>query len=133
MFISRVVCRRVSFVVLALVLTSFLPALRAQQPADATPFVAGEVLVQFRDGVDEPRRAAVRAAHAATLRRQYGEVRIERLSIPAAANAIAVAQALSARPEVEAAQPNYVRQGTSFAAPNDTYYGSLWGLTAISA
>ena len=133
MFISRVVCRRVSFVVLAGVLMSSLPALRAQQPSDTTPFVAGEVIVQFRDGVDEPRRAAVRAAHAATLSRQYGEVRIERLSIPAAANPIAVAQALSARPEVEAAQPNYLRQGTSFAAPNDTYYGSLWGLTAISA
>jgi subtilisin family serine protease len=60
---------------------------------------------------------------------------MERLAIPANANPAALAQAFSAHPEVEAAQPNFVRRTTSFASPNDPYYldGSLWGLAKISA
>jgi subtilisin family serine protease len=109
--------------------------LRAQPPLDADAFVAGEVLVQFRPGTDETRRAAIRSAHGLSRVREYRSLRMERLRIPRTASPMALTQALRAHGEVEAAQPNFIRQTTSVASPNDPYLvnGSLWGLQKISA
>ena len=110
-----------------------LTTVQAQQ-AEA-PFVQGELIVQFRPGVTEAERRNVRGAFGTSVARRYDALRSERLSIPPNANPIALANALRARPEVEAAQPNFVRQKTSVASPNDPFYvgGQLWGLSKISA
>jgi subtilisin family serine protease len=42
-----------------------------------------------------------------------------------------LAKKVSAQPDVEWAEPNYIRQTS--AVPNDTYYGQQWHLPAISA
>ena len=126
-------CAVLGFLIAAF--TVFIPRVDAQQPPAADSFVPGELIVQFRPDIDEARRLAIRSAHNASIVRGYATLRMERLAIPAAANPIAVAQAFSAHPEVEAAQPNFVRQGVSVDSPNDPYYadGSLWGLAKISA
>ena len=133
MSITRVVSRCTAVVLFGLTCVAFAPA-RAQQP-NAGAFVQGELIIQFRPGVGPAQRAAVRAAHNATVLREYATLRMERVSIPAAANALAVAQAFSARPEIEAAQPNFIREAVSTASPNDPYYvsGDMWGLTKIAA
>ena len=107
----------------------------AQQQDTPEQFVTGEVLVQFRTGVSESSRSEVRAAHAAVGIRRFDALRVEQLTLPANANPVAVARALAARPEVESAQPNFIRRTSSTAAPNDPYFvdGTLWGLTRISA
>lgn len=105
----------------------------AQQAPE--PYVTGELLVQFKPGASEDRRAAVRAAHGARTVRRYDRLDTEQLILPATANVRAVAQALRVHPDVAAAQPNFIRQITATAPPNDPYWlnGSLWGLEKISA
>ena len=106
-----------------------------QAPAAEDAFVPGELILQFRAGVTEPQRTAVRTAHGATPVRQYVALGMERVAIPPNANPIALARAFMTHPEIEAAQPNYRRQAISVASPNDPFYvnGSLWGLTKVSA
>jgi len=124
---------RVLLAVLLASLAVLITTPNAQQPDD--DIVPGELIVQFRDGVGENQRQAVRATHGTAVRRRYAALRTERLSIPDNANPIALARAFSAHPEVEAAQPNYVRQKTSVASPNDPHYvaGNQYGLPKISA
>ena len=133
MDISRALPRYALVFVAALIL--FKPQLAAQQQEPAGRYVAGELIVQFRTGVSEAQRAAVRANVNASVLRRYDALRVERIAIPAAANPIALAQAFSANPDVEAAQPNFIREAVSTSSPDDPYYvnGSLWGLSRISA
>jgi|RhiMethySRZTD1v2_1073278.scaffolds.fasta_scaffold01501_3 serine protease len=130
MAVSGVVCRVVAVAIVVGYIA--VAPMRAQQTV-APQYVPGEVIVQFKASVDEAQRAAIRSAHGATRLRGYNVLRTERLALPATANPIAAAQAFSAHPEVEAAQPNFIRQAVSLASPNDTYYGSLWGLQQINA
>jgi subtilisin family serine protease/sulfur relay (sulfurtransferase) complex TusBCD TusD component (DsrE family) len=108
---------------------------RAQQAPPDGVYVPGELIVQFRSGVSEERRNAVRAARGVVAIRRYDQLRMERIAIPADANPNALASAFAAHPEVEAAQPNFIRRTTSIGSPNDPYFvdGSLWGLTRINA
>lgn len=134
MSLSRVVSRRIAGVLCGLTCVALSLAVRAQQQIP-DGYVPGEVILQFRPDVDPAQRAAIRAAHNGSLVRAYAALRMERVTIPAAANAEAVARAFSNHPEIEAAQPNFIREAVSVASPNDPYYvnGNLWGLTKISA
>lgn len=128
--------RRFALLLAATAALSVLSAVsRAQQAPPDGVLVPGELIVQFRSGVSEERRNAVRAAYGAAVVRRYDELRMERIAIPADANPNALANAFAAHPEVEAAQPNFIRRTTSIGSPNDPYFvdGSLWGLTKINA
>jgi subtilisin family serine protease len=129
--VSRIL---LAIAVLAVMALSLSTVGRAQQPAPDA-YVPGELIVQFRSGVTEAARTAVRAAHGAQRIRRYDRLRSEQLRIPAAANPIALARAFALHPEVEAAQPNYIRHAIAAAPPNDPYWvnGSLWGLEKIDA
>src|SRR5215510_4965545 len=91
-----------AFVCSLAVLTAALSAQQGTQEA----FVPNELLVQFRNGVTEGQRGAVRAAQGLLTLKRYQQMRAERVRIPGNANPLALARALSAQPEVEAAQPN---------------------------
>jgi subtilisin family serine protease len=97
------------------------------------PHVQGEVLVKFRDGSSAVRQDAVRrglgAQQAAVVRAgnaRQGELALLRL--PAGQGVAAAVRTLSADPNVEYAEPNWIYQRT--ATSNDPYYtnGSLWGM-----
>ncbi|HET9425866.1 MAG TPA: S8 family peptidase [Gemmatimonadaceae bacterium] len=107
-------------------------SLAVAQPAQ---YVAGEVIVKFRDGTTQTARATAlsRANSRAAERIQTASMRragdgegitVVRtsMSVPAAI------AALQGSPDVEYAEPNYIYQHN--ATSNDTYFtnGSLWGM-----
>jgi serine protease len=99
-----------------------------QQGLDHVP---GEVLVKFRDGTDVRTQAAVMALAPASATgrrlRWVGDVAV--LGIDDAAAAGAVADRLAREPEVEYAQPNWLRRLD--ATPNDPGLSRQWNFTAI--
>jgi subtilisin family serine protease len=108
----------------------------AQRVQDSGPaFVPDEVLVQFRGDVPAGRRAEARAAARAALVRRFANLDVEHLRVRGGADPRAVARALRARPDVRAAQPNYVRQVHAPPPPNDFFWlnNRLWGMERISA
>lgn len=119
------------------------------------PFVPGQVVVKFKDGVGA--RAATREAEMAALgmkplagaagRAQLftleGEAlvprRLPRLggkqtavdqSLQAKLRTLEVIKELSRRPDVEYAEPNYIRQ--AYRVPNDEYYALQWHYPLIN-
>jgi hypothetical protein len=108
----------------------------AQPPQEAPPaFAPGEVLVQYRPGVAEHRRAGARAAARARVLRRFAALEAEHLRLDAGADPRAVARALRADPNVRAAQPNFLRRIHAPAPPNDFFWLSngLWGMQRINA
>jgi subtilisin family serine protease len=109
---------------------------RAAVVAPAEPqFVPGEVLVKFRAGTSAAGRSAALASVNATAAervltaamRRAGDA--EGITVVRTAGPVpAAAQALSARGEVEYAEPNWIYQHD--AVSNDSYYtnGNLWGM-----
>ena len=96
-------------------------------------FVPGEVLVKFRDGVD----TTAQSRTLSTLRGGInggesvwvGDALLART--PFEPDAEAAAGALARQPEVEWAQPNYLRE--LHTIPNDPSYGRQWNLAMIDA
>jgi len=112
-----------------------LTAVPSAQQGTREVLVPNELIVQFRNGVTEGQRGAVRAANGLQTLKRYQQVRAEHVRIQGNANPIALARALSAQPEIEAAQPNFIRRTTSVGSPNDPFFvnGNMWGLAKISA
>ena len=90
---------------------------------DNLPFLPGEVLIKFRDGVDSGGRvralSALRAGIEERNARWIGDVLWVRAADEPDAEQLSAA--LTRQPEVEWAQPNYFRRTT--ARPNDPSYG----------
>jgi serine protease len=95
-------------------------------------YVPGEVLVKFRDGVSSTsqQRAlmALRSRPDVSRLEWVGDVAVLRdASQP---NARILAEQLSSQPEVEYAEPNYIRR--KHATPNDPSYSRQWNFDAIN-
>jgi serine protease len=113
-----------------------MSAARAEALVDAANrgvnYVSGEVLVQFKSGVtvaDEQRALqAVRSQPSVGSLRWVGQVAL--LSDVTQPDANVLAAQLSAQPEVQFAEPNYIRHRGS-VIPNDPGYPSQWNLPAI--
>jgi len=93
------------------------------------PYVAGKLIVKFRDGMSPTARASALSAAAATTSPQPSYADFEVVSIDPAADAEAAAAAMAARPDVEYAQPAY-RVHAQFT-PNDPFYAKQWNLPDI--
>ncbi len=134
------------------------PAMRLQAIThDSNPrieYTPGEVVVKLRDGVALSHlvsnslyanrssldavltRFSVRDniqlfARAKSPRLAPDLLRIYRLKLDANADVLAAVAALSADPNVEYAEPNYIARAA--AVPNDPLYSSQWGLDKIGA
>jgi len=112
--------------ILAFVLLAVAPHLRA---AD---YVEGEVLVRFRPNqtLETAQRSA--AAHGGELRRHFKflsdhEGRVIGLLHSTKSTAALLAE-LRADPDVEFAEPNYLRYFTNLHTPNDTLFSDQWSL-----
>lgn len=95
-------------------------------PAGGAPCRQGEVLVKFRPEVPEERRQAVRELLEASVERVFKGIGVEHWRLPAGADTGEALARLSALPEVEYAEPNYVY--TPQVLPDDPAFGLLWHL-----
>jgi serine protease len=92
--------------------------------------VPGEVLVKFRDGVqptDQARALSVLRRVDTVRSRWIGEVLL--VDTPGEPDPEGAAAAVAAQPEVEWAQPNYVRHFK--ATPNDPQYSRQWNMSML--
>lgn len=111
-----------------------------QTPSQAAPsqaYVAGELIVKFRDSADVSKQAAVRGAHGLTVRetlrgRGDGAASLALLGLPSGGNVINTLAQLRRDPNVEYAEPNWIY--THEATSTDPYFtnGSLWGTYGAS-
>jgi serine protease len=94
-------------------------------------YVAGKVIVKFRDGVSPAARSSALAVTSAKASLQPSYADFDVVTIDPNEDAEAAARALSARPDVEYAQAAY-RVHTQFV-PNDTFYrqGLQWNFPLI--
>jgi len=100
----------------------------AEQHLDYLP---GEVLIKFRSGMTSNQQqaalSALRSRPAASGLQWIGEVAL--LREPADSDAPLMARVLSAQPEVEYAEPNYLRH--FMATPRDPSFARQWNFTAL--
>src|ERR671923_15257 len=135
--------RRLSFTILFLVALFALDmrsgshhaAQPGSQPAE---FVPDEIIVKFRDGVDEFTKDLSRFRVSGS-RKKIFKI-IPGLEVVKLRRGVSVEEAISLFeqiPDVLYAEPNYILHLTAnpniTATPNDPSFGSLWGLAKISA
>jgi serine protease len=97
-----------------------------------SPHVPGEVLVKFRGGAmgtaESRALSVIRGKVEASSLRWIGDALV--LPVPDEPDAVLAAARLEQQPEVEWAQPNYLR--ALHAAPNDPSYSRQWNLDLIN-
>jgi thermitase len=117
-----------------LILVALVAALVPASAAAAAPrldprglAVSGEAIVRFEPGTDPGERAAARDAAGVELERTLQLPRAQVVSFDGPVRAALTR--LERRGDVAYAQPNY-RYEALAPPPNDTFFGSLWGLGA---
>ena len=95
------------------------------QPHDRPEYVPDEVLVKFKDGVSPDKIDAVVMRANGRVLKKFRLADVWHLK-GSAEFAIGIVNFLKGLPEVEYAEPNYLRYIN--AAPNDPRYSEMWGL-----
>ena len=105
-----------------------VPELRQGAAQDSNgELVAGEAIVRFERGTAPSERLAVRRRAGVELDRA---LRIPQAQVVEVDGSVAAAvHELERQPGVAYAQPNYRYRALAVAPPNDTFFGSLWGLS----
>jgi subtilisin family serine protease len=89
-------------------------------------FVPGEVLVRFERGLSGQERSELRDEQGANVSERLPIPRVQLVDLE---EGVSVRKAVAGFEEaagVEYAEPNFIRRAA--ATPNDTFFGSLWGL-----
>lgn len=107
-----------------------LPAASYGQRKEAGP-VPGEVLVKFRTGTSADAARRVNLQKGGVTLERFAAIGWERVKLPAGKSVEDAVAEYSDSAVVEAVQPNYYYH--LLATPNDASFGSLWGMTKISA
>lgn len=94
-------------------------------------FAPGEAIVRFEPGTGPAERGDARAAAGAELERVLGLPRAQLLAVEG--GVAAAVRRLERQPGVAHAQPNYVYRALAELAPDDTFFGDLWGLEDSAA
>ncbi len=94
-------------------------------------FVEGELLVKIKEGVSFSRVESLNNRLGAEFLEDFGDLRWIRIKLPSGISVEEAVKEYSQFPEVEAAQPNFYYRLQ--VIPNDPSFGSLWGMTKISA
>jgi subtilisin family serine protease len=113
--------------------TLALAGLSIDTPAQKRPlnYVSDEVLVKFRPGQSKSNKTAAAARFRSTLAEDLGSVGWTRMKLPAGRSVDDALAAFRRMPDVETVQPNYIYRLQ--ATPNDARWGSLYGMSMISA
>jgi subtilisin family serine protease len=127
--------KRISFVamfLLALLAFDVRPGSQyAAQPQPQIPeYVSDEIIVKFRDGVDEYQKDLARFRVSGTRKKVFKVIR--GLEIMKLSRGMSVEEAIALYrqdPNVLYAEPNYILRTT--LTPNDTRFGEMWGLNNV--
>jgi len=101
-----------------------VPGLDRKPVVDVVP---GEAIVRFESGADATERLAARRAAGVDFERALAVERAQLVEVDGGVEA--AVERLEAQPGVKYAQPNYRYQALA-TAPDDTFFGDLWGLAA---
>lgn len=113
-----------------LFLVVVLPAFAfAQQPEKGA--VKGEILVKFRAGTPADAARRITSKNGGKVLERLADLGWQRVRLPAGKSRDAAIAEYLASDHVESAQPNFYYN--LLATPNDSSYGSLWGMAKISA
>ncbi|GIU83059.1 MAG: peptidase S8 [Acidobacteria bacterium] len=99
--------------------------------AEEESFVEGELLVKLKEGISPSRVESLNKRLGAEFLESFGDLRWIRVKLPSGFSVEEAIKEYSRFPEVEMAQPNFYYRLQ--VTPNDPSFGSLWGLTKISA
>jgi len=110
------------------------PTPQAQMPEH----VADEIIVKYREGVDESSKDLARFRVAGKRKKLFRSIRgLEVTKLPANVSVQEAIDLYQQDPNVLYAEPNYILRLTAkpdlSATPNDPSFGSLYGLTKINA
>ena len=97
--------------------------------AGGAPYVAGRLIVKFRDGTSSATRVSALAARGARASSAPSYANFDIVSMDPSVDAEAAARELAVRPDVEYAQPAY--RVHAELKPNDTLYSKQWNLPDI--
>src|SRR5262249_36154067 len=108
--------------------------------ASGAHYIAGKVIVKFKDGASPASRASVMSAAKAKTSTQPSYANFEVMAIDASEDAEEVARTLAARPDVEYAQAAYrahadcasgwpTPDSSGRCVPNDEFFSRQWNMT----
>lgn len=104
----------------------WVPAAERPDDKGAAVHVAREILVKFKTGVTEADKAAVRETFDATLVNVIRAIRVEHWRLPATADTMAAVARLTALPQIDYAEPNYLYAPQKM--PDDPGFAIQWYL-----
>ena len=118
--------------------TRFGASYAADAPGITSAHVTDEVIVRFRDGVDESRKDLARFRVTGKQKKRFRNVPgLEVTKLPPNVSVEEAIDLYQQDPDVLYAEPNYILHTTANPkidlTPNDPSFGSLWGLTKINA
>jgi subtilisin family serine protease len=114
-----------SSILLALLLILY-PASAFSEKQGAAPYAPGEILVKFKEGLSKEYTERIHSALGFKAAGDLKRVPIQRIKIPDGWSVEEAVSLYRADPDVEYAEPNYIRR--AFLMPNDPHFNELWGL-----
>jgi hypothetical protein len=135
---KRIILSILALLGLALWDTGHRSQYAAQPQNPALSHIADEVIVRFRDGVDETAKELARFRVLGNRKKAFKTVRgLEVIKLPRNVSVQEAIDLYEQDQNVLYAEPNYILSLTGktglTATPNDPSFGSLWGLTKINA
>lgn len=94
-------------------------------------YAEGEVLVKYKDGVEEDKREKARGKAGAVNLREFKGLGIGHLKVAPGLTVEEAIDELMADPDVEYAEPNYIRRG--YWEPSEYSALAMWNLAEINA
>jgi thermitase len=90
-------------------------------------YFSGEAIVRFKPSTSAANRQEARSAADVSFERTFGLPGAQVVSVEGSVRD--AVRRLEGQPGVEYAQPNYRYEALAAPAPNDTFFGELWGLS----
>jgi subtilisin family serine protease len=100
---------------------------RGSSTAREGAYVPGELLVKYRPSVRAMASEYFRSRWGVATVRTFKRIGVQQVKLPKDMTVEAALEMFHNDPDVEYAEPNYLRYATA-TTPNDTFYSNLWGL-----
>ncbi len=98
-----------------------------RQPSSNRPYVSGELIVGFKEGVSLAQQRLALSGHSGKVTRRFGRIDGVLASVPAT-HMVEARRALERDPRVDFVEPNFVLRASSHGDPGDPGFHQLWGL-----